>query len=315
MKRKNLAIIYLFILSIGTVLSLYIPKNEVTANDAVVIPNDAIRLRILANSDSSEDQAVKRLVRDEVNKEITKWVSDLTSKEEARKVIKSGIPEIQKIAEEVLAEENVNQTVKVEFGKVDFPTKLYGQFLYPAGQYEAILITLGEGTGANWWCVLFPPLCFLDFSSGVAVSEGFDEKEEQSAEKKSDKQKSADEEDGAVASNEQKDDQEKAAAEEVTETAVAVSEAAVEETVQSVDKAVTQNQSAESKVTQKPSVEKEAQSAVKTEDNQDKPASAKEDAETKAKDNKQQAPVYTSEDEQPVEVKFFVKEIWDSIFG
>ncbi|WP_338450237.1 stage II sporulation protein R [Niallia oryzisoli] len=314
MKRKNLAIIYLFILSIGTVLSLYIPKNEVTANDAVVIPNDAIRLRILANSDSSEDQAVKRLVRDEVNKEITKWVSDLTSKEEARKVIKSGIPEIQKIAEEVLAEENVNQTVKVEFGKVDFPTKLYGQFLYPAGQYEAILITLGEGTGANWWCVLFPPLCFLDFSSGVAVSEGFDEEEERSAEKKSDKQKSTDKEDGAVESTVQEDAQEKAIAEEVTETA-AVSEVAVEEKDQPVDKKETQNQSPESKETPKPSVEKEAESTVKTEDKQDKPASAKEDVETKAKDNKKQAPVYTSEDEQPVEVKFFVKEIWDSLFG
>ena len=178
MKRKYLAIIYLLLLSIGTILSLYMPKNEVIANDTVVIPSDAIRLRILANSDSAEDQALKRLVRDEVNLEITKWVAELTSKEEARDVIQAGLPVIERIAEQVVAEQNSDQDVKVEFGQVEFPTKLYGEFLYPAGEYEAILITLGDGTGANWWCVLFPPLCFLDFSNGVAVSEGFDEAEE-----------------------------------------------------------------------------------------------------------------------------------------
>lgn len=200
--RRNLAIIYLLLLSISTILSLYIPKNEVTANDAVVIPNDAIRLRILANSDSKQDQDVKRLIRDEVNKEITKWVSDLTSKEEARKVIQSGIPEIQEIAEKVMDEQNIDQSVKVEFGKVEFPTKLYGQFLYPAGEYEAILITLGDGLGANWWCVLFPPLCFLDFSNGVAVSEGFDEEKEKKEKEKVEEEKKENEEEAPVYTSE-----------------------------------------------------------------------------------------------------------------
>ena len=234
MTRKNLAIIYILLLSIGTILSLYIPKNEVTANDALIIPNDAIRLRILANSDSKSDQALKRLVRDEVNKSITLWVSDLTSKEEARKVLHSKLPEIQRIAEQVVRKQNSRQDVQVEFGKVEFPTKLYGQFLYPAGQYEAILITLGEGTGANWWCVLFPPLCFLDFSNGVAVSEGFDEEEKKAEEQ------------------EQKDQLE------------AVKNGIKKELVDQ-----------------------------KTE----------------------QSPVYTQSDEEPVEVKFFFKEIWDKIFG
>ncbi|MFT8322301.1 MAG: stage II sporulation protein R [Bacillus sp. (in: firmicutes)] len=177
MRKKPMATMYLFVLILSTVFSLYIPKNEVTANDEVVIPSDAIRLRILANSDSEEDQALKRKVRDAVNKEITTWVSELTSKEEAKKLLQSKLPEIQKIAEKVVEEESENQTVKVKFGKVDFPTKLYGEFLYPAGEYEAILITLGNGEGANWWCVLFPPLCFLDFSNGVAVSDGFDDKD------------------------------------------------------------------------------------------------------------------------------------------
>nr|WP_077215077.1 stage II sporulation protein R [Bacillus dakarensis] len=201
-KTKTFAALYILILSIGTILSLYIPKNEVTANDVQVIPNEAIRLRILANSDSSQDQEIKRQVRDAVNAEITKWVEELTSVEDARNLLRAKIPEIQKIAQEVLEQQGVQQSVQSQFGTVQFPTKLYGEFLYPAGEYEAILITLGEGKGANWWCVLFPPLCFLDFSNGVAVSEGFDEEEEQKEEKE--KEDSKEEND----SKEEKEDKE-----------------------------------------------------------------------------------------------------------
>lgn len=172
MNKKYLALFYLLLLTCGTILSLYTPKVEsVDAQAAVMIPNEAIRLRILANSDEQNDQTVKRLIRDEVNQDITAWVQDLTSIDEARKVITSHLPEIQATAEEVVKREGLNQSVTVEFGKADFPTKLYGQYLYPAGVYEAIVITLGAGEGANWWCVLFPPLCFLDFSNGTAVSQ------------------------------------------------------------------------------------------------------------------------------------------------
>ncbi len=167
-------------LSIGTILSLYIPKTEVVANEPLIIPSEAIRLRILANSDREADQELKRRIRDAVNAEITEWVAELTSIEEARRLIRSRLPEIQKIAENIVEKEKLTQAVKIDFGKVDFPTKLYGEFLYPAGEYEAILITLGEGKGANWWCVLFPPLCFLDFSNGVAVSDGFEEDDQTS---------------------------------------------------------------------------------------------------------------------------------------
>jgi stage II sporulation protein R len=172
MKTKHLAIIYLLILTIGTIVSIYMPKAEmVGAEDTKVIPDEAIRLRILANSDAEEDQAVKRLIRDEVNEDITKWVEELTSLDEARDVITSHLPDIQATAEAVIKEQGLEQSVKVDFGQAEFPTKLYGQFLYPAGDYEAVIITLGEGEGANWWCVLFPPLCFLDFSNGTAVSQ------------------------------------------------------------------------------------------------------------------------------------------------
>jgi stage II sporulation protein R len=91
--------------------------------------------------------------------------------DEARDVITSHLPDIQATAEAVIKERGLEQSVKVDFGQAEFPTKLYGQYLYPAGEYEAVIITLGEGDGANWWCVLFPPLCFLDFSNGTAVSQ------------------------------------------------------------------------------------------------------------------------------------------------
>ncbi|MFD6206524.1 stage II sporulation protein R [Peribacillus sp. NPDC060253] len=172
MKTKHLAIIYLLILTIGTIVSIYMPKVETaSAEETMVIPDEAIRLRILANSDTEEDQAVKRLIRDKVNQDITKWVAELTSLEDARDVITSHLPDIQATAEAVVKENGLEQSVKVDFGQAKFPTKLYGQYLYPAGEYEAVIITLGEGEGANWWCVLFPPLCFLDFSNGTAVSQ------------------------------------------------------------------------------------------------------------------------------------------------
>nr|WP_142289542.1 stage II sporulation protein R [Gottfriedia luciferensis] len=152
--------------------SVLMPLRDTNAkgNEMVVIPKKAVRLRILANSDSSEDQALKRKVRDEVNAQINTWVKDLTSFEEGQKVIKSHIPDLQKTVARVIKEEGSNQTFTITYSKkVKFPTKLYGSFLYPAGDYEAVLIKLGAGQGANWWCVLFPPLCFLDFSNGDAT--------------------------------------------------------------------------------------------------------------------------------------------------
>ncbi|TYR80184.1 stage II sporulation protein R [Priestia megaterium] len=166
---KKYAIIYFLLLIIGANTQLLYTNQHVNATQPTVIPNEAIRLRILANSDGEKDQHVKRLIRDEVNAQITTWVQDLTSVREARKIIKSNLPELESIAKNVLQEQGVTQSVHVDFGEVSFPTKLYGQFLYPAGDYEAVLITLGKGEGANWWCVLFPPLCFLDFSNGEAI--------------------------------------------------------------------------------------------------------------------------------------------------
>lgn len=180
MLKNNKITLYIVLLFVGAYLSLLGEQATAGANvknGAMVIPDEAIRLRILANSDSEQDQELKRKIRDRVNEEITVWVEGLTSMENAREVITGNMDEIEQIVEEVMAEEGLVQTYNVDFGRVDFPTKMYGKFIYPAGDYEAILITLGKGTGANWWCVLFPPLCFLDFSNGEATATPFEEEE------------------------------------------------------------------------------------------------------------------------------------------
>ncbi|RSK28958.1 stage II sporulation protein R [Bacillus sp. HMF5848] len=175
MKLKKLIVTYILLITIGANITVY--GNQTSANElggSSVIPEDAIRLRILANSDSEQDQIVKRQIRDKVNAEISEWVEDLTSFEDAKDIISQRIKKIEEIVDATLAAEGVSQTYTVQFSRVEFPTKLYGSYIYPAGTYDAVLITLGEGQGANWWCVLFPPLCFLDFSNSEAVKKDED---------------------------------------------------------------------------------------------------------------------------------------------
>lgn len=174
----------LFFYTIAIIISYFIIINvlalvngdEAKAEDYQVIPDEAIRLRILANSDSKADQKLKNKVRDQVSEEIAEWVEEMDDIEEARKLISSRTDEIQKMAARVIAENDSDQKVKVEYGNnVQFPVKMYGNYVYPAGEYEAVLITIGDGEGANWWCVLFPPLCFLDFSFGTTTqADGLD---------------------------------------------------------------------------------------------------------------------------------------------
>ncbi|PFO07946.1 stage II sporulation protein R [Bacillus sp. AFS076308] len=312
MRGKLIVWGYLVILSLGTMLNLYMPKTEAAAKESIVIPGEAIRLRILANSDFEEDQAIKRKVRDAVNAQITVWVQDLTSMNEAKKVINGKLPEIQEIAEKVVHEQGSNQSVKVEFGKVSFPTKLYGQYLYPAGEYQAILITLGKGEGANWWCVLYPPLCFLDFSNGVAVSDGFEEKHVAKAETISKKKQEDLKTDEAVVTSAPPvvEDEQTETAEEVEQPAkegAQVQRKMVEEV--QVEKTMVD----EVHVEKKPEVELQDEKK-QTEEVQITKKHVKEVKKAK-KAAKKEAPIYTARDEEPVKVKFFVVEMWEKMFN
>lgn len=172
MKRE--AIIFLF-LSIAVVYaSIYAPVAE-RKLEANIIPEDAIRLRILAHSNSDADQEVKRIIRDKVRAEITSWVEHYRSVDQARDEIEKHLPDIRELVKIELQKAGISLPYSVQLGSFAFPTKLYGNIVYPAGEYETVLITLGDGSGANWWCVLFPPLCFLDIDNGEAVKEEEDD--------------------------------------------------------------------------------------------------------------------------------------------
>ncbi|WP_223594909.1 stage II sporulation protein R [Neobacillus bataviensis] len=295
MRSKVVVWAYLVVLSLGTMLSLYMPKTEAAEKESIVIPGEAIRLRILANSDFEQDQAIKRKVRDAVNAQITLWVQDLTSMEKARAVINAKLPEIQAIAEQVVREQNSDQSVKVEFGKVQFPTKLYGQFLYPAGEYQAILITLGKGEGANWWCVLYPPLCFLDFSNGIAVSKGFDEKEHVEAQTVQEEPVKAAVEPRVKTKPVEKQPQVKTKPVERQPQVSVVKQPKAPVKKETVEKssAVVENYTL---AKQEQLLEEEPVQEIETVKQEKKP-------------------VYTAEDEQPVKVKFFVVEMWEKLFN
>ncbi|MEB3102532.1 stage II sporulation protein R [Ferviditalea candida] len=169
MLKKSGFRIYLYVFFL---LSLLMANGEAEmANAAVVtdkIPEQAIRLRILANSDQTGDQWVKRKVRDAIVESMNGWVRDPMTIEQARTEIRTHIPDLKNIVGSVLHKYGFDYGYKVELGIVPFPTKLYGNQVYPAGNYEALRVTLGNGEGQNWWCVLFPPLCFVDVS-GDAV--------------------------------------------------------------------------------------------------------------------------------------------------
>ncbi|GGF87200.1 stage II sporulation protein R [Paenibacillus albidus] len=139
----------------------------------VAIPQESIRLRILANSDGTQDQMIKRQIRDKVVEQMNQWVTELEdpqSLEQARSLIRGHLPELNALVGTELASRGMDYSYNVELGVVPFPTKLYGGTVYPAGDYEAVRVTLGAGKGQNWWCVLFPPLCFIDAGSGDAAA-------------------------------------------------------------------------------------------------------------------------------------------------
>lgn len=152
------------------VISWEAQKND-TVVAAPVIPQEAIRLRILANSDSAEDQWLKREIRDDVVAYMQSLTGEMDSIETARQLITKHLPEIERRSEQMIERHGFTYDVDVDFGRVPFPTKLYGNHVYPAGDYEAVRISIGEGTGANWWCVLFPPLCFVDMTNADAVDD------------------------------------------------------------------------------------------------------------------------------------------------
>ena len=127
-----------------------------------------IRFHVIANSDSREDQEIKLKVRDRLLEEFGMELGNSYSLEDSRRIIRENISTIELAAQEVVDKDRPGHHVEAMLGYFDFPTKAYGDKVLPAGNYEALRVVIGQGQGANWWCVMFPPLCFVDISHSLA---------------------------------------------------------------------------------------------------------------------------------------------------
>jgi stage II sporulation protein R len=162
-KSKLIMITIIVLLFAGGVLWYGWEKsNQVTQGDL-------LRFHVIANSDSVYDQKIKLLVRDEVIKYMEPYLSQAQTAEEAASIVQKQSSVIEKVADNCLGARKVGYSARVELGNFNFPVKAYGNLILPEGKYQAMRVVLGEGQGQNWWCVLFPPLCFIDISNSIAV--------------------------------------------------------------------------------------------------------------------------------------------------
>jgi len=163
--KRFLIIFTLFITYI--LLSIFSYSNAVSED----ISNSVFRLHVIANSDSKEDQDLKYLVRDELIKYMNTISKNISSKKEAIKLVEENKEEFYTIAKKVISDNGLDYNVDIEIGNFSFPTKTYGDISLPAGFYDALKVEIGEAKGQNWWCVMFPSLCFVDVSNGIVPEE------------------------------------------------------------------------------------------------------------------------------------------------
>lgn len=135
------------------------------------LSNNVFRLHVIANSDSKEDQNLKYKIRDAVINYMDLISGNITSKEEVITLVNEHLEDFKTIANRVVFENGYDYTVHIEIGNFSFPTKKYGDISLPAGFYDALRIKIGKAEGQNWWCVMFPPLCFVDVSTGIVPEE------------------------------------------------------------------------------------------------------------------------------------------------
>lgn len=126
--------------------------------DRIIIPNESIRVRIIANSNSEEDQKIKSKVKDNVENNLYDLLKDVNNIEEARSIINDNISLINNDINNILKSDNFN----INYGYNYFPQKEYKGIKYESGMYESLVVTLGSGKGENWWCVMFPPFCLIE---------------------------------------------------------------------------------------------------------------------------------------------------------
>lgn len=161
--KVKTAIILIFLLALYT----FICASHYVQAVSTDIQNSVFRLHVIANSNSSEDQFLKYKVRDALLDYMNTLCQNINSKEEAISLVEHYKSEFEKIAINVIQQEGFNYSVNINIGNFNFPTKTYGDISLPAGMYDALRVEIGNAYGKNWWCVMFPSLCFIDISSGV----------------------------------------------------------------------------------------------------------------------------------------------------
>lgn len=160
-------IILLFLLCLYTCICAISYVQAVSEN----LSDNVFRLHVIANSDSEEDQNLKYNVRDNLLKYMNSICKDCSSKEDAIKIVYEHKDDFKKIAIDTIKNQGFNYDVNINIGNFEFPTKYYGDISLPAGFYDALRVEIGAARGQNWWCVMFPPLCFVDIGSGVVPEE------------------------------------------------------------------------------------------------------------------------------------------------
>ena len=160
-------------------MAVFLISGAVSLQNRDQLADKVVRLHILANSDSEEDQALKLRVRDRVLERATELLEQTGDRREAADVLQSHLPELERIAAEEISDCGYEYDVTAEVANTMFPTKEYDGFTLPAGEYLALRIIIGEGNGHNWWCVVFPPLCTTAAADvpASALAASFDEEE------------------------------------------------------------------------------------------------------------------------------------------
>ena len=165
-REKSILLVSIILGSIITGVILNYTKGYSEAIQTS-LANHVIRFHVVANSDSREDQEMKIEVRDAISEEMTPLLSTSDKIEVTRDILIKNSNKMEEIAKEIIKKWGKNYPVKVTLGPAVFPTKQYGDIILPTGEYEALKVSIGKATGKNWWCVMFPPLCFVDVTHGV----------------------------------------------------------------------------------------------------------------------------------------------------
>lgn len=167
MKKYKIALLILCAGILLCPITSHLTVKEVT----MPLAKEVLRLHVLANSNSDEDQTLKLKVKSAIVDALDPIMSDTTQKAEACDWVSAHMDELESIAAEVIANEGYTYPVSVSCETVWFPDKTYGDMTFPSGYYDALRVLIGEADGQNWWCVLYPPLCFVDLTYGVVPDE------------------------------------------------------------------------------------------------------------------------------------------------